>query len=335
MGVKTFESIDNGERMKIASVIYKKVLEMKGARRFFWAKLRDLVVKYWDPNCVCEVHGKKMTMPLSHALPLYYNTHPFYDRLPTRLGKFVRERYGAICCVDVGANIGDTVVALMNGVHNDVFLAIEPNPRFYKLLCENLKQEKNVTTLSVMCSSMSSDMGFVVAEKNGTAVLNESCSADLTGIKALDDIVGDYPEFRKVNLLKIDTDGYDFEVVAGARKLIQKSLPAILFECGDLGEGCYPRDCAKTLEFFKETGYSSFLVYSNLGHLLGRFSIDQLKSFYCLVLSQLTGGLTYFDIVVMQDSDADIFHKSEIAFFIEQIKESEDRRFMEQFFSIR
>jgi len=52
---------------------------------------------------------------------------------------------------------------------------------------------------------------------------------------SLDTIVNDLL-FVNVNLIKIDTDGYDLEIIKGAINTITNMKPAILFECDDFGD---------------------------------------------------------------------------------------------------
>ena len=60
----------------------------------------------------------------------------------------------------------------------------------------------------------------------------------------------------------------------------------------------------RTLKSLERIGYKGFLVYDNLGNLMGRYSLCGLSPFQNLLFCQLTGGnLYYFDILVMKDED--------------------------------
>jgi len=81
-------------------------------------------------------------MPISHRLPIYKAAFRFYDGLPLRLSNFLREKYGYLSLIDVGANIGDTILFCFNN-QDDKFIAIEPNPHFTKYLRKSCNGIKN------------------------------------------------------------------------------------------------------------------------------------------------------------------------------------------------
>ena len=118
-----------------------------------------------------------------------------------------------------------------------------------------------------------------------------------------------------MDILKIDTDGHDFEVIRGAVGVITQHRPAVLFECDPTDNPSYVTDCTAAITLFRQLGYRHFLLYDNLGHLLGKYSLDHPEVFYELLFYQLTSPLCYFDILVMKDEDLTPFHLQEIAYF--------------------
>ena len=46
---------------------------------------------------------------------------------------------------------------------------------------------------------------------------------------------------------KVDTNGHDFEVLAGAERLISRNHPVVLFECDVFNNTNYVEDCLSTL----------------------------------------------------------------------------------------
>ena len=126
--------------------------------------------------------------------------------------------------------------------------------------------------------------------------------------------------------IKNDTDGHDFEVIAGAAKLISSNLPVVLFECDAFANTNYVEDCLNTLRFFKHNGYNHFLLYDNFGSLMGKYSLSDLSAFQNLLYYQLTSCFYYFDILVMKDDDISLFFKTEIDFFTEKMPNKSLRR---------
>ena len=284
-----------------------------------------LIRLFKDPTCSLPIHGRCMRLPLSHALPSYLQQFPSYDRLPHRISEYIHREYGHLSCIDVGANVGDTIAAFYEK-DTDTFLAVEPNPRFNKLLVENWGWNRNVTIVADICSSGSSEGFFVIEERNGTASILETENGIQMRRRQLDEIVDDNPSATNANVLKIDTDGHDFAVVAGSKRLLARNLPAILFECDVFKNTNYVEDCLGTLNILKQSGYSSFLLYDNIGHLMGRYSLSDLSPFLNLLFFQLISDFRYFDILAMRDEDMLPFYTAEIKYFADQIPDRSLRR---------
>lgn len=300
----------------LASTIYKKYLESNQNR--LWSRFRDFLIRALDdPTCKLVIHGKPLYLPLSHALPVYLKGFPMYDRLPQRLGVFLRQTYGFVCLIDVGANIGDTIAAILDdNAKDDSYLAIEPNGHFRKYLSLNWGKANNVEILPYFCTGNKQPAyKYQIIESNGTAQIVENSEGLVLQERTADQIIIEKPAFRICNFFKIDTDGHDFEVINGASKLIADNLPVILFECDISLNENYIDDCIDTLKSSKRLGYSSFLLYDNFGYLMGKYSLTDLQSFLHLLFYQLTSPFYYFDILLMKEDDILVFQKSELGHY--------------------
>jgi len=297
--------------------VYKSILSPGNSRIafHFWFHLkRALVAIFSDPSCTLGVHGRMLKMPLSHALPLSLNLYPFYDKLPCRLSDFIYHKYGHLNLIDVGANIGDTIAAFYRH-DSDKFLAIEPNPNFLSYLTANFDHDPNVEILSCMCSSGETTSQYHIHEHNGTASLKEAETGAQIESKTIDDLVMGNPVFHNFNVIKIDTDGYDLRIIAGAINIIKKNKPAILFEVYDNESPTYCEDCINTLLLLKDAGYDSFLLYDRLGYLMGQHHLNDLFHFKQLLTHQITSDIGNTDILVMKSDDMEQFHLEEVSAF--------------------
>ncbi len=310
-------------REAAATFVYKGYLSSSGIRQRIWALGRKLLIKYCnDPICTLAIHGRELRVPLSHSLPIYLHSFPVYDRLPQRLSIYIHRMQGYLNCIDVGANIGDTIAAFYTN-DADLFLAIEPNPTFNMLLTTNWAWNDNVTVISDLCSSTSEEGTFTIQEYGGTASIHPITTGINLRRRRLDDIVADFPTAGSANVLKIDTDGHDFAVIAGAAGLLARNHPTLLFECNFIDGSAYLEDyvtdCLCGLDLLKQIGYDSFLLYDNLGYLMGRYSLADLSPFRALLFYQLTSKFYYFDILIMTDEEIMTFYQTEIDFFVGKI----------------
>jgi FkbM family methyltransferase len=264
------------------------------------------------------INGRSLKLPLSHRLPEYLKLYQFYGQLLQRISEYIHQKEGILNCIDVGANIGDTI-AFLYKKETDIFLAIEPCPKFNKLLVKNWGSNKNITVVSDICSSCSGEDTFIIQEHDGTASMLQKTNGIKMSKRTVDDIVDDYPTAINVNILKIDTDGHDFEVIAGSKRLLSRNLPIVLFECYAFENTNYVEDCLRTLNFFKQIGYNYFLLYNNSGNLIGGYSLDNLSPFLKLLFFQLTSNILQFDILIMKDEVFFQFYKAEIDYFVDKI----------------
>ena len=215
--------------MEFSSEVYKRYLASNGLKGKLWYLARKILIYLYDPLCTLPIHGRMLKLPLSHQLPAILKYCPHYDHLPARISAYLRKNNRRITCVDVGANIGDTIASFYTG-EEDVFLAIEPYGKFNKILALNWGWNKNVTVLADFCSSESEVCTFSIQEKNGSALILKAEKGLRMSGRSLDEIVAGYSFAPDVNVIKIDTDGHDLDVIAGAKKLISKNMPIILFE---------------------------------------------------------------------------------------------------------
>lgn len=308
--------------MDLESLVFHKAITARGLERPLWSAFRRALIRFKDdPTCTMPIHGRPMKVNLSHGLPVYQAVHPFYDTLPRRLGSFLRQRHGGLRCVDVGANIGDSIAAFIGG-DDDRFLAVEPNPKFFAILQANWSADPRVTAVDVICSSASQGGSFTIHEKNGTASIVAQADGSSMNQKTLDQLIAEHASFDRVNLIKIDTDGHDFEVLSGAAGTIARHRPAVLFECDVFGRTDYTQCVLDALDGFARRGYAHCLLYDNYGFLIGLYGLKDHAAIKSLLFYQLTSHFHYFDVLVMADGDLQAFHADEVAFFTDQLADA-------------
>lgn len=306
----------------LASYIYRRMLESSGLAGRMWSMARDICIRYGnDPPCSMEVHGKTLRLPISHPLPLYLRRHPEYDRILCRLGSFIRKKYGKLRAIDVGANIGDSIAALV-GDPSDVIVGVEANPGYYEYLECNWSGREGVDLYRLYCSARDASGKYEVHEYSGSACIIESSDGQEMNARSLDSIVEENPGYRPVNLIKIDTDGHDHEVIAGARNTIEQHMPAVLFECEAFSDSRYVGYILDSVNLFRQAGYDHMLVYDNYGYLIKRQDLSDQQGLKSLLFYQLTGGVRYYDLLMMDRGDMEFFYKAEQEYYIGRMSRS-------------
>jgi FkbM family methyltransferase len=175
-------------------------------------------------------NGDRMTLDLSQTMCLGY----FFDGgVPHNQGlSRVMERVlepGAVY-VDVGANIGyfarigSRLVGPAGRVH-----AFEPLPSALPLLRANAAAYDNVTVHPVAVGAAEGEIDFYVQAMGDTSSADPDPAAERirVPVATLDTALAGTP---RLDLLKIDVEGYELEVLQGARELIRTHLPLVYFE---------------------------------------------------------------------------------------------------------
>lgn len=135
--------------------------------------------------------------------------------------------------LDVGANIGLSTIALALTVPASRIISFEPSPVNFFYLEQNVEvlNGRDVDIRRLAVSDKPGMLHFHAAKTGGWShVVGDNHmsrgieSVDVEAIR-LDDLVGVRPD-----LIKIDVEGHEPEVLAGAKKLIEECRPVIFME---------------------------------------------------------------------------------------------------------
>ncbi|MAH79828.1 MAG: hypothetical protein CMQ77_03610 [Gammaproteobacteria bacterium] len=307
------------------SFITQQHSNSKGFMKRIWGLVRVILITVFsDPKTSYVINGKKIIVPLSHAVPDYISSFTHYDNLPIRIANFFDKNNIEISCVDVGANVGDTL-ALFDS-HNKIeskFLAIEPHVKFSKYLDLNWKSDERVEIIYEICSSKDEFSNNAFVEKSGTAFINLNDNGEPIKQRTLDSMLKELKNLKKPNIIKIDTDGYDFEVLKGAKHTITNNMPWIMFEVFTIQNKNYVEDCINSLVDLKNYGYSNLFIYDNLGNYHGNYQIDDIAFSKKILFYQLTADSFYcFDFLVVPEDFSKSFLNDELSYFINSCRDA-------------
>jgi FkbM family methyltransferase len=135
---------------------------------------------------------------------------------------------------EVGSNIGASVLQIVAAKPHAEIYAFEPSNRFQPLLARNLAAAgaKPVHIRSILLgrasgqgwlSNNTTSASMVSAEYDG----HDPRGRQLAEMATLDDAMAGV---RSVEMIKVDTDGYDFEVLRGAEGILRRQRPLLFFE---------------------------------------------------------------------------------------------------------
>lgn len=160
------------------------------------------------------------------------------DPYLTSIGWRFEPQFQALCqrvlengavAVDVGANIGATALIMSAYVGQGAVHAIEPGRRTFDLLQRNIAANG---AANVQCHSCA------IADRSGLAAFAENSAyghlapdgqGDTVVVRTLDEFACAL-DLQRLDLLKIDTEGFEPQVLAGARATIERFRPVIYCE---------------------------------------------------------------------------------------------------------
>jgi FkbM family methyltransferase len=140
--------------------------------------------------------------------------------------------------LDVGANLGMVSLRMSNLVGNMGKVdAFEPNPSMAELLQASIEknQSTNVNLHRIAIGSTQAELDLMIPDENaGRASLALEATEGMRRIKVpvmtLDQLSSEH-DFSRIRLMKVDVEGFEPQVFAGAKNWLKTTPPdAILFE---------------------------------------------------------------------------------------------------------
>jgi FkbM family methyltransferase len=211
-----------------------------------------------------------ISLPAGHLLPAYQERYRRYDRFLPHLTRYVP---GGGTVIDVGANCGDTLAAMYdaNGALN--YVCIEPDDTFFAYLESNVRTIRSVDK-DVSVQLHKTLIGKEVHEaalagSGGTKhAIVSTHTGDVKAImsKTLDSFLS-FPHMNKVQILKSDVDGYDYDVIDSAAQLLKEQSPILFFEC-HFGNAVQKAGYQKTISMLADLGYRDWVIFDNYGEVM-------------------------------------------------------------------
>ena len=253
---------------------------------------------------VYRIQGRKIILPCDHRLDIYQSIYNRYDMFLPHLTKYINEGF----IIDIGANVGDTLYGMIQD-NNTKFICIEPEPRFFSFLQKNIQRlgkrlEANVVAFNVAISSKKEKLSF--SAQHGTASQIDSVQGAIPA-KSLDDMAEEIPRLpEQCRLIKIDTDGFDYDCILSGKKFFSKTSALVFWENDFVNEDSL-KNYSEAVNLLIKCGYKKFYIFDNYGN----FMVSTLGSDIIYFLSYYQESLTimkhsnipYYDILACQEND--------------------------------
>jgi FkbM family methyltransferase len=255
-----------------------------------------------QPIVLANVWHRPLFMQANHHLPHIVSANPLWS-LPLvhsvhALGK------ENVQIIDVGANIGDTVALLESHLPGLCrFLCIEPDDIYYQLCRSNTQHISRVLLRKCFVSDTGSSALVIDHREPGTATTrirssdgNETPGQQGRTLDEVDAMLGD----TAVDLIKIDTDGFDYKVLRSGINTLKTHRPALFFEWYPQLWEAQGEDSLQVFDFLRHCGYTSFAFFADNGFfhaLVSLPDIDAIEALRSATLARSGLDNVYFDVL--------------------------------------
>lgn len=165
--------------------------------------------------------------------------------------------------IDVGANVGNYTMALLDTFPNAIIHAFEPHPRNFSALKVNASSSKiqchNMAVGEMRGELMLYDRADCDGSAHATlhkAVISEIHKKNIVELSVTVDTLDEFcaeNNITEIDFIKIDTEGNELSVLNGAKRLLEnKSIQCIHFEFNEMNivSRTFFRDFRKLLQNF-------------------------------------------------------------------------------------
>lgn len=282
-------------------MIYSSSFASRNIYGKIWNKLWSILCCSLDGEVTVRIHGKLVKVNFGYPYPLIARQYPFFNNpLIELVHQLHMEKKRKLVIIDVGAGIGDTVLMLeanCPGTINE-FYCIEGDKEFFTYLQKNLGELVNMRLFNSLLSSSCQEVNTLLRTSRGTAT--SQGNSKVMGI-TLDSLMSPMTT-DNIDLVKIDVDGSDGKVLLGAREILKKYSPAVIFEwhpilCKQTGNNWL--DHFEALHFAGYTRYVWFNKFGEFSHFMESYDVSSINRLaeFCLNNSVLYDW--HYDVVAL------------------------------------
>lgn len=169
--------------------------------------------------------------------------------------------------VEIGANIGASTMQILAARPEARVIAFEPSSRFRPYLLRNLElaEAKNVEVYPWAVGREHGELSLFNNDSTASVMSRDYGGGEFRGEETVPVVTLDGLPVSRLDFLKIDTDGFEFEVLRGGENALRTFRPALHFEFATY---LIPEP-EEQLAWLQALGYESFLCLTPTGRRIG------------------------------------------------------------------
>lgn len=203
------------------------------------------------------MNTKSLIRNTLNALRLDLTKNLQYDRL-TRLimERTISKNFN---CIDIGCHKGEILESMLKLAPDGQHFAFEPIPQFFRFLSAKFADKVSVFPYALSDHNGRSSFQYVKNAPAYSGLMTRTYDVDnpvveeiKVTVKTLDSVI---PENVKIDFIKIDVEGGEFDVLKGSERILREYRPVVIFESGLGASDFYGTDPGELFDFItKNTG---------------------------------------------------------------------------------
>jgi FkbM family methyltransferase len=222
--------------------------------------LKKLIIKIKNvliSKIIMQVNGVKYFIVDSESILIVSPEHEKW------IWNYLKPKKGEVF-IDVGAHIGKYALQVAKIVgENGLVIAIEASPINYNVLLKNcrLNNIRNVIALNIAAWKSNGELKLFIGDVGGhhSVKFNSGIGFVKVSAKALDNVLKEL-HINRVDWIKIDIEGAEYEALEGLKNTIQQYKPTLIIEV-------FKENIEKVTKFMNESNYIVKLIPENPPYL--------------------------------------------------------------------
>jgi FkbM family methyltransferase len=192
-----------------------------------WKKMESILKDIEKQQIISKMQD---TSVFIHSIGEIANLHEIYGEKKQELMKFKKNPK---IVLDVGAHIGILSVKFAKMYKKVKIYAIEPEKGNFKKLITNIKLNKLEKTIypakiALLDRSGITKLGLCQFDSGSHSLFIKNAKSEKVKVTTLDQIRRKIK--RKIDLIKIDTEGSEYKILIGGSRCLKKDKPKLIIE---------------------------------------------------------------------------------------------------------
>ncbi|MGY2876276.1 FkbM family methyltransferase [Marmoricola sp. URHA0025 HA25] len=255
---------------------------------------------------VREVQGVTMVLPWSHRLPDYAGPGSPYGQNLVELARLLAEAAPPLTVLDVGANVGDSALQILNAADGRV-LCIEADRFYLDFLHRNVDADERIVVVESLLTVDEAVAAQTAVRTGGTTRFVKGGEFDAMPSVSPAELRDRHGDFKDLRLVKSDTDGYDVALVPAIAEAWSEARPVLFFEYDPYLTRIAGYDPSAVWPRLEALGYRDAAVWDHAGSVVGRMRVADMADRARILddfPARRPGRRVYWDVALVHQEDA-------------------------------